>query len=439
MTCRHSGTDAEIRRGIHRPRQARGKAWVLALSLVAAASMAAQQAGGPASPPTRDDLPALPAPGGGNSTTEKLTGCGKVEPFLSAGVFPQAKVLLITTPTGFLKQYSYPEFRLQGSFKFASGPAYHAILDGKKSRLYAVMAGKQGGAPELHLFDVKEILEGEAESGAELRPARKLSLAANIRQLLMTPDGRKLFCLSASEQSSTSDARGSIPSGVKLSRVDAASMEVDAEAKLSDGTGSCCMAPDGKAIYVAGSTKPHSADNFGPFDGFVQLVDPATLQPRQRIDIDGDPFSLAATNDGLLFISGGSGDWTQITIVDTGKATAVIARWTGIQMGSFVNVTPDGRRLCVSGPSGIDIFEIPTAVAGSRARKVARFNDPGESGKSVPLCITPDSAFIISCGGEILQLSTLRAKGTNDQRAPPKPGAPPCGVDGSIVVKPPGT
>jgi S1-C subfamily serine protease len=394
----------------------------------------------------------LPQPGSGKAAVETLQSGGKVEPFLAAAALPLAKMLLITTPTGFLKQYSYPDFLLQGSFKLSGGRAYHAILDGKRSRLYAVMTKQQderrhpamaaqriptSGTSELHFYDVKDILEGEAESGTELRPSHKLPLGANVAQMLMAPDGGKLFYLTSSDQPANPGQQGWIPRNVKLVRVDTANPELDLEIKLADGTDGLCMTPDGKTIYLTGSSKGHSAYNFGPFEGFVQVIDPATLQQRKRIIIEADPYCTAATNDGLLFVSGGSGQWTEISVVDMKTAMAVVSKWTGARMGSPLGLTPDGKRLCVAGISGFEVFAIPETIAGSRAQLIGRSAALDSSGSPGPFYLTPDGKFAISHWGNVVRLSADASSSANDASPVPQKPQAPKGADEDKEPAPP--
>jgi len=60
---------------------------------------------------------------------------GRIDPLLSVAIDEENKSAWVVSRDGTLKQYSYPEFRLQGRWRPALA-AYAVAVDGKAGRLY---------------------------------------------------------------------------------------------------------------------------------------------------------------------------------------------------------------------------------------------------------------------------------------------------------------
>jgi len=83
------------------------------------------------------------------------------------------------------------------------------------------------------------------------------------------------------------------------------------------------MPPKGKFLYALATKKRGS----GAPEGTIQVIDPGKLEVLKNIGIEADPYDGAATDAGLLFISGGGSEWSEVSVVDTVRADGIVARY----------------------------------------------------------------------------------------------------------------
>ena len=88
----------------------------------------------------------------------------KIDPFTCAVADPETGRAFIVAPTGWLKQYSYPDWKLQGKWKIPA-IASHIQFDGKAGRLYLSVVDPQAmrerphakGFGDVWLIEVKDL------------------------------------------------------------------------------------------------------------------------------------------------------------------------------------------------------------------------------------------------------------------------------------------
>jgi len=74
----------------------------------------------------------------------------------------------------------------------------------------------------------------------------------------------------------------------------------------------------------------------------VAQGDPVKFELKKSFVVDAAAYDVTASDAGIAFISGGTGDWTDVTAVDVHKG-AVAARWGGVWARSFVQLDRDQR------------------------------------------------------------------------------------------------
>jgi hypothetical protein len=89
---------------------------------------------------------------------------GSIKPFLTAAIDPDLAAALVLTRDGLLEHYSYPDFRLQGSYRAGVAP-FQAVCDGKGGRLF--IAGidpktvaerpRARGHGDIFIFELKDL------------------------------------------------------------------------------------------------------------------------------------------------------------------------------------------------------------------------------------------------------------------------------------------
>jgi hypothetical protein len=138
----------------------------------------------------------------------------------------------------------------------------------------------------------------------------------------------------------------------------------------------------------------------------VQVIDPAKMDLRKTFTVPVDPFDAAAGDNGLLFLSGAGGEWTDVAVVDTRKET-VVARWGGVWRRSFVKLSPEGDRLYYStqgvSPGRVEGLAIPRNVQD----KPVPYVSPAVGTQSLggDFVVSPDGKFLLCKTGAVLALS----------------------------------
>jgi WD40 repeat protein/mono/diheme cytochrome c family protein len=224
-----------------------------------------------------------------------------------------------------------------------------------------------------------------AATGA-LRPAAVASLSGTLGSLTLSPDGATLYYFNASEG--------------KAGRLDAATLKRGRELRLAEGTDTMVLSRDGKRLYAVSAADKQAR---------VQVIDAAKMELAKTFTVAAVPYDVAAGDNGLLFLTGAAGDWTEIAVVDANKAS-VVARWGGVWARSFVNLTPDATRLYYSSqgvsPGKVEGLALPRKLD----ERPAAYASP-EVGKH-PLggdfVISPDGKFLLCKTGTVLRLSATR-------------------------------
>jgi hypothetical protein len=256
-------------------------------------------------PPPGEDLVLKPNKG------DDLALAGKAIRHFGAAVDAKSKSAFLTQPNGLLRHYSYPDFKFKGDYKLADGVgAYRIVLDGSRGLLYAAVAPAKGFAPvgpndryqgvgHLHVYEVRQILDGKGKPDTELKPAAIIKLGdtgGTVNQLSLSPEGDWLYYLNVKD-----------PSDVRAGKVDTKTRKIKVYARLAEKTEAMCLTRDGKRIYSISSPDGHRYSVQGPQKGKVQMVDTANMKLAKEVELDRDPYDVDASNDGLVFVSGGSG------------------------------------------------------------------------------------------------------------------------------------
>jgi hypothetical protein len=209
--------------------------------------------------------------------------------------------------------------------------------------------------------------------------------------LILSPDRKWLYYLGLADG--------------KLARVDAASLKLDREMRLAEGTEALSLTPDGKT-FVAVSARRGSADK-STLDGQIQVIDARKLAVTRAVAVPIVPYDVAATDSGLTFVSGAGTGWTDIAIVSL-ERQAVVARWGGVWGRSFLQLTPDQSRLYFStqgvSPGQVEAFVIPKDLT----RKPVPYSSParGKQRLGGEFLITPDGKYLLCKTGTTLRLSS---------------------------------
>jgi WD40 repeat protein len=222
--------------------------------------------------------------------------------------------------------------------------------------------------------------------GETLRPTTTASPGGTLGSLTLSPDGRTLYYLNVSAG--------------KAGHLDAATLKDGRELRLADGTDTLVLGRDGKLLYAVSAAEKQAR---------VQVIDAAKMALTKTFAVTADPYDIAAGENGLLFLTGAAGDWSEITVVDANKQT-VAARWGGVWSRSFVKLTPDATRLYYSSqgvsPGKIEGLVLPRKFD----ERPAAYASPevGKHALGGDFVISPDGKFLLCKTGTVLRLSATR-------------------------------
>jgi WD40 repeat protein len=225
-----------------------------------------------------------------------------------------------------------------------------------------------------------------AVPATDLRPSAVIPVGGTVGALYLSPDRQWLFYLNVTE--------------AKLGKVNMKTARREKELKLADGTDVLARTPDGKTLIATAPAK----------DGCtIQVIDPKTLEVRKSFWVDVAAYDVAANDAGLIFLSGGKGEWTDIAVVDSAKE-AVVARWGGVWNRSFVQLSADQKRLYYSSqgvsPGTLDALLIPQKLDDKPATYRAAF--PGRQPLGGEFQLTSDGRYLLCKTGTVLRLSPTR-------------------------------
>src|SRR5262249_15838284 len=135
-----------------------------------------------------------------------------------------------------------------------------------------------------------------ASSDAALKASAVIPVGGTIGNMVLSPNRKWLFFLNR-----TND---------QLVQIDTATLTATRTWALPDGCEALTLTRDGKAIFLAGTDqdRPH-----------VFELDPVSLSVRKKFRVETQPYDLAATDGGLVFLSGAGGGWSDVSIYDAKK------------------------------------------------------------------------------------------------------------------------
>jgi hypothetical protein len=314
----------------------------------------------------------------------------RIARFLTLTVDAEGGAAFATGQDGSLRHYSYPDFRLLGTYALPC-PAYLAALDagrgllhvaGSQPRFLSVNAlgDRERARGDLAVYDVRAVQQGKVPEGATLQPRAELTLAAHVFALALAPDGKELYYLARVSRT------------VQLGRVET-ELYAAAEARpMPHGTGALALAADGRTLYA---TPP----------GELWSLEGRPLRVTQRLGVPGAELSLAVGRDGRVFVAACE-DEAEVLALDVARRRSV-GRWAlPVQGRVYLNVAPDGRHLFLGNSavafSRVSALLLPEGEGAPRPVGEAGHDQAGlVTGASA---LSPDGRFLINAGGKVFEV-----------------------------------
>ncbi len=205
--------------------------------------------------------------------------------------------------TGQMRRYSYPDFKLTGTYRLDQY-IHRIALDSATRTLYAVRVSgvfigpdgrTRGNDPELLVYDVGKLRPNKGFREAPSLAARaRFKLDGAVGQMALAPDGKYLYYLDVT--------------GNKLCRVDLVQRKVDRSVDVEATPAALGLTPDGKTLWV-GSYQ-------GDRQGKLHRLTAPNLEAKGTQAVDLSPREVAATDSGMLAVSGTQGTQHIARLVD---------------------------------------------------------------------------------------------------------------------------
>ena len=203
-----------------------------------------------------------------------------------------------------------------------------------------------------------------------LRPAAVIPIGGTVGALHLSPNRKWLYALNVTDG--------------KLVKIDALADRRVGELRLGEGVEALAMSPDGKTLAAIAAV---DGINKGSAACELQIIDPVKLELRKDFTVPAAPYDVAVSDAGLAFVSGGDGDWTDVSVVDAAKE-AIVARWGGVWNRSFLRLSADQKRLYVSSqgvkPGTLDALPLPGRGESPRPCATSRPPTAPPSRRSTP-------------------------------------------------------
>jgi hypothetical protein len=325
-------------------------------------------------------------PGAAPAPRADLQLVTKIDAYNTAAFSRDSHSALIVFPEGKLEHRTAPDFAVQGTAKLPK-EAYEAVLTPDGTLIVActdpppgaVLPRDRRGPGDLLFFRVADLLAGKA-GPEELKPAATVPVRGEVADLLLSPEGDKVYYLDRTNQT--------------IGRVDTARMKADGELRgLAPGTDRMCLTPDGQALYTLAG-------------GSIQRFDTAAWKPAGTFNQRFAGRDLQATNSGRVFVLDTPGPQTRVAVLDTAGAGKG-ETWADVGAANAILLAPDQERLYVSNwqqnPAKIAAYHIPPRGQGLPAGEVslpANFSARGE------MVVSPDGRYLLCDGGAIVSVKT---------------------------------
>jgi hypothetical protein len=336
--------------------------------------------------------PAAPGAGGGPRLA------ARVAESLAAAIDPEAGAALLLTRHGGLRHYSYPDFRLRGSYRL-DRPGYRAALDGRRGLLFVASGSaralahavgtagdREGASGDVRVYDVGPLLRGAERPESDLSPVATVPDQGYVPGLTLSPDRRWVYYLSVT-----------VPL-VAVCRLSTDRRALDARQVLPGGVGTFSLSPDGQALYAATTSG-------------VVGIDPRSLQVTRRVVLPIVPIDLVAGNGGRVFV-GSRGERPAVVALDLRDAPAALGHYQAPFPGRlFLGLAPNGRRLFLGTSSVTADRLVALRVDGEHVRQPqveAEVSTDDAGLVRGEFVISPDGRFLLNRWGKVYRLSAGR-------------------------------
>ncbi|OCT15828.1 hypothetical protein A8709_09370 [Paenibacillus pectinilyticus] len=162
-------------------------------------------------------------------------------------------------------------------------------------------------------------------------------------------------------------------------------------------------------IYVSLLKGGHTSDTSDDVQkGAIAIVDASTFTLDRTFDVNIDPFDIAVDRSGYIYVSSGSGQWTQIKSYSPITFQEVSS--TGIRQASYIDMHPALDRIYAITtdlyPRDMEVFNVSNGMF-----TPAGYDSPyhGDYSMSTNLRISPDGQYLFNGAGTVFSANENRS------------------------------
>lgn len=313
-------------------------------------------------------------------------------PVLAIDFAPSGKVLAVASAVGLVRLLERATGQELGRFTRHSEAvvAVAFVNSGRET----VSVGRDSSVRRWNLAKFYDLVRPAAQgvepaatrentSMPQLEPSAIISIRGMIDCMRLSPDGRWLYFID--------HAQG------RLVQLDTAQARQAKAWSLPPSTEAFVLSPNGRSIWLIGLSQGKPT---------LWRLDAASLEVQKRSELDSLPYDLAATDEGVVFLSGRDAGWSDIVVFDASRSV-VLGRWSGIWSRSLLQLAPNQSRLYVAtqgvSPGKIEGFPLPTDFT----LKPQPSTTPSDEGVAPagPSVISPDGKLLVARNGSVFRLS----------------------------------
>jgi len=226
----------------------------------------------------------------------------------------------------------------------------------------------------------------------QLKAQSSVAVSGTIAHLTLSPDGKWLYWLNTDDNT--------------LHRLDIATMRESDAVPLTGGVEVLTASPGLKWLVAVGTTKDET---------LIQVVDPSKWQITKSFRIPIIAYDATLDDRGRLYLTGGKGNWTDVTVVDITKQS-IVGRWGGVWTRSFVRLSADQKQLYLStqgvSPGTLDALTIPEKL--DIKPTLSRSPATGKAPLGGEFLATSDGEYLLFKNGTILRTTSGESEMTPD-------------------------
>lgn len=364
--------------------------------------------------PTQGDPTTAPPPYTPPSTDASFKSVGRIDQFLTAVVLPEKKEILTFAnrgPVGLVRRLSPTTYKTIAE-RVLPNPVIHAVADERNGRLY--VATVQGSAlvgmeptnrltaiGDVQVFDLAAVLS-DAPAPGDLKPLASAGLAAKIVGLELDPKGKTVYTATAFLDKAKTKANIK----TQVWKLDSANLKKLGDHDVANPLGTIRLSPDGKHLFAAefpynsfGSPQFGSADpvTIHVYDAVSWKKLLTTPMPHPVMDV------RFLTDDKALVVTAAGVRPMKLLTLDTKGAVVDVTPERVRHNGGFVAVTPDGKKLVLSGRafSGTEVLLIDEG----RFRALGYTQNVGPVSLRGPVVLSPDGKTALYGTGVVVDFS----------------------------------